>query len=310
MRNATAAAIPLAIALVGGTALPNKSDDTGQRVRIAATVAAEPISSRTLTEQQHAWLEEHNPFGPPASQFPGHRTLIVRQGYTLAHNNVDLIADWVSYRLTRSFVQGMEKRPGTHAFKPDPALPAGRRATPADYKGWNGVYDRGHQVANADSRGRGVQVARESFLLSNMTPQAARLNRNRWRLLEARIQQLAVERNELWVITGPAFVDDDNDGLVAYSVIGTNQVAVPTHYFKIVMARAMDGSGRLESMAFLIPNQQIEGEFDDYLVSIDELEAITGIDFIPRLENLQESELEGSIASAVWARVTSSRQSS
>ena len=61
-------------------------------------------------------------------------------------------------------MEGKEKRPGSIAFKPVPKLPVGRRAELTDYKGWNGVYDRGHQCASADSKGRGKTVEFENYL--------------------------------------------------------------------------------------------------------------------------------------------------
>ena len=204
----------------------------------------------------------------------------MREGYSLSHNNHDLIADWVSCHLTRDFANGPETRPGSSAFKPDPLLSSGQRAELADYKGFQFVYDRGHQCASGDSKGRGTAVIRESFFLSNMTPQDSKLNQHKWRLLEARIQDLARDRGELWVITGPVFIDGDGDGFIEYFTIGTNEVAVPTHYFKIVYAEKHGQPDELDAMAFLIPNEPMQQPFGHYLVSIDHIEELTEYDFL------------------------------
>ncbi|MCP5055938.1 MAG: hypothetical protein GY937_04340 [bacterium] len=299
----TAAAVPLAIALLGNALPAGDTAPDNRRFRLAPNATAELAAAAGLNDQQETWLDEHNPFGIPTTQMPGNRTLVIREGHTLAHNNVDLIADWVSFHLKEAYVEGTETRPGTAAFKADPVLRPGRRAERSDYK--SSGFDRGHQAAAADQKGRGRRVVRESFLLSNMTPQAPRLNQNRWRLLEDHIQQLAAARGDLWIITGPAFVDDDGneDGLVEYSVIGKNEVAVPTHYFKIVVAKA--ASGGHDAMAFLVPNravtERVPEEFDAYLVSIDELEELTGFDFLRGLPDPQENSLEGAVAAEVWA---------
>lgn len=300
MNNGIAAAIPFVIALAGAN-VPS-IDDVSREVRIRSAVTASSVDTEAerLTEEQQKWFDEHNRFGMPRTKYPGNRTVIVRQGYTLVHNNVDLIADWVTFHLTKAHVEGEEKRPGTSAFKPDPTLPRSKRAELSDYKGWKGVYDRGHQVASADSKGRGKRVIRESFFLSNMTPQDSKLNQHKWRLLEEKIQKLAAQRGELWVTTGPVFVDDDNDGLVEYFVIGENQVAVPTHYFKIVVSNVPNDSGKFEAMAFLIPNEPMKDEFEDYLVSIDEIERLTGFDFLWRIEDSVEETLESMVADKVW----------
>lgn len=295
MREQATAAVPILIALAGGAVL-GAGDVERLRMRVARPsvphLQSELANAVPLTDQQQMWLEEQNPFGVPEIGLPGHRTLIVREGYSLEHNNIDLIADWVAFRLTTAFVNGTEPRPGSSAFKPDPLLPAGRRAERDDYSGWRNVYDRGHQAANADQRGRGVAVVRESFLLSNMTPQASRLNQNRWRILEGRIQELARSRGELWVVTGPVFVDEDSDGVVHHYVLGQNRVAVPTHYFKIVVAEREDVPGEFEIMAFLVGNEPLEGEFADHLVSVDRIEELTGYDFLPELPDEESLEAE------------------
>lgn len=306
MKNVTAAAIPLAIALLGSNVVEDTGNETDTRRRVAATALTQPLDIEGLTDGQQTTLNTHNPFGIPVTDQQGNRTLIVRTGYTLTHNNVDLIADWVSFRLTRDFVNGTEARPGSSAFKPDPLLRIGQRAELDDYKGWKGIYDRGHQAASGDSKGRGKTVIKESFFLSNMTPQDSRLNQVKWRLLEDRIQKLAADRGELWIVTGPAFIDDDDDGIVEYKVIGDNQVAVPTHYFKIVIALDKDSDSHV-AMAFLVPNEAINrpnedigSVMGDFLVSIDEIEILTGLDFFPRMEDDAESTLEAQIADQVW----------
>jgi endonuclease G len=202
--------------------------------------------------------------------------------------------------LTKEFVEGDEKRPGSSAFKSDPMLPINRRAQLDDYKGFKDIFDRGHQVASGDSKGRGKPVIKESFYLSNMTPQSAKLNRNRWRLLEAKIQDIAKNRGEIWVVTGPVFIDDDNDGLVEHVVIGDNNVSVPTDYYKIVISKKPENTNEWEAMAFLIPNEPISEPYEDYLVSIDEIESLTKIDFFSSLSDDAEVALEEEIAEQLW----------
>src|SRR5687768_13675551 len=99
-----AAAIPLVIALAGTAGLPHR--DPGQEVRVRAATTANRVSTSdlSLTDDQEAWLEEHNPWDIPQASHPGNWTVVVREGYTLAHNNVDLIADWVSFHLTKDYV--------------------------------------------------------------------------------------------------------------------------------------------------------------------------------------------------------------
>ena len=300
-RSATVAAIPLAIAIFGTTMLRDADEVEGRRTRHRTAVTANQIDidKLNITNDQRDWVKSHNPLGIPVSPIPADRTLIIREGYTLAHNDIDLIADWVAFRLTKKFANGPETRPSSSAFKPDKAIPKGRRAELADYRGFKDVLDRGHQAASADSKGRGERVIKESFLLSNMTPQDSKLNRQKWRAFEKRIQDLAKKRGELFVVTGPLFVDEDGDGSVEYFVIGKNEVAVPTHYFKIVIAK--DSNNVWEAMAVVVANEATSDDFDQFLVSIDEVERLSGLDFFSTLDDAQESSLESGVAAEIWS---------
>ncbi len=249
-----------------------------------------------LSEEERSWIDEHNPFGLPRHTTPRSLRLLSRRGYTLAHNKADRIADWVSWHVTQEYAEGGEPRPGTEAFKPDPRLPPGERAELADYRGSG--YDRGHQCPNADSRGRGMRVVLDSFFLSNMTPQSAPLNRRAWADLEDRVRGWAVAAGEAWVVSGPVFLDEDGDGVVEYWVIGRNRVAVPTHYFKVVLRKRADGG--LEALAFLIPNRKLTGAFRDHLVSIASIEDATGLDLFSGLPDDVEVPLEAAAASELW----------
>jgi endonuclease G len=53
-------------------------------------------------------------------------------------------------------------------------------------------------------------------------------------------------------------------------------------------------------MAFLIPNKPIEGPDKDYLVSIDKIEKLTGLDFLSKLNDPQEEKLEKEAVDDVW----------
>ena len=100
----------------------------------------------------------------------------------------------------------------------------------------------------------------------------------------------------LTVITGPVF--EDENGEVSYRVIGTNRVAVPTAFFKIVVDDNVDPP---QALAFLLPNESLSGQsFHDRLESIDEIERLTGIDFLTELAEDVETTLEQDAAPNVW----------
>ncbi len=151
-------------------------------------------------------------------------------------------------------------------------------------------------MAPAGDMKRSQRVMDESFLLSNIGPQVgAGFNRDIWALLEGAIRDWTRDRDALTVITGPVF--DSEDGTVRYRVVGESEVAVPTGFFKIVVDLE-----RKQSLAFEMPNERLFGrEFDEFLVSIDDLEARTGLDFLADLPVADQDELESEAASQVWS---------
>ena len=81
--------------------------------------------------------------------------------------------------------------------------------------------------------------------------------------------------------------------------IGDERVSVPEEFYKIVV----DGSGnKLKAIAFLIPNKGTDASFYDFAVTIDQLEAKTGINFFPALPNSEEKKLEATIDLKAWVK--------
>lgn len=72
---------------------------------------------------------------------------------------------------------------------------------------------------------------------------------------------------------------------VKYEVIGLNNVAVPTHFFKVVLIETENGQYRI--MAFMLPNQRLpkDAKLKHFLVPLETIERAAGFlifDKIPR----------------------------
>jgi endonuclease G len=109
----------------------------------------------------------------------------------------------------------------------------------------------------------------QSFLMSNMSPQSPSFNRGIWKKLEQKVRDLAVERDSIYVVTGPVLNTVERS-------IGKNEVAIPAYYFKVVVDLSPPGHGMI---AFLLPNEGSGNELSNYVISVDSLEAFTGYDF-------------------------------
>lgn len=210
------------------------------------------------------------------------------KGYTLCYRESYEIAEWVSYTLTREELNGVTGR--TDDFRSDPLISTGS-ASPADYK--KSGFDRGHLAPAADMEWS-VESVSESFLMSNMTPQAPQFNRGIWLNLESQVRKWAESFGEVTVVTGPVLEKSARE----YDFIGENQVAVPEYFYKALLAK--DDEGKFTAIGFIIPNKKCEGKIWDYEVTVDEIEKRTGLDFFSLLPDSIETPLESSIDFTKW----------
>ncbi len=162
----------------------------------------------------------HSPYGFAQTQ----RTAIpiCREAYLVAYDAPVKIPVYVAYTLLPQNALGCFPR--TNAFVADQSL-GGTGARPDDYAGTG--YDKGHAAPDGDLSWS-QQVEYESFLMTNMYPQAGSLNRGIWKLLETSVRGWAVQLNQGFTIyVGAIYGAGDK-------TIG-NSVIVPHGYYKIVI---------------------------------------------------------------------------
>lgn len=214
--------------------------------------------------------------------------LLCRKGFALSHDSTTKSARWVAQRMTPDRLATVVPR--SDRFLPDPDLPKGKRAELEDYRASG--YDRGHMAPAADMRWN-AQAMRESFYLSNMAPQVgAGLNRGLWSELESRIRQWVSRRGELFIFTGPVF----ETPIHKTPRIGPNEIAVPTHFYKIVFDPV-----RVETIAFVIPNASQQGRrLEEFITSVRDIEQRTGLDFLNRITPNVQALIEEAVAAGLW----------
>ena len=181
----------------------------------------------------------------------------------------------IAYRFTPESVNKKFKL--LNKFREDTEILIQYRSTLSDYKGSG--YNRGHMAASA-TLDKSYNAMVESFLLSNMTPQLPGLNRQGWRYLESYILEWTNERGELYIVTGAIFEGK-------YEIIG-NGVYAPTHFYKVVF----DPDGQ-DAIAFLVPHRRLKKEeLPVFIVSVDEIEQRTGLDFNNLLDYAVEDDIK------------------
>jgi endonuclease G len=208
------------------------------------------------------------PFGMPAVR--SGNALICRKAYLLSFNPATKTPDWVAWTLTPDHAIGCIPR--TNAFAPDQSLGA-TSPKPSDYAASG--YDQGHLANDADMSWD-LAVERESFYMSNMSPQLPSVNRGTWKNLESAARAWVYQTKHAHTIIA------GNIGNT--KTIGASKVAVPEFLFKIVIDDVTK-----KSYAFLFPHMNgTVSDFNQYQVTVADVEKATGLTFpVPDAKNLK-----------------------
>jgi endonuclease G len=222
--------------------------------------------------------------GAPESSLPPNMTqYICKTNYAIHYRYDTKTAEYVVEHVNLANITGPAKR--RDDFRPDPAIPRQHQSRLEDYTGTG--YDRGHLSPGANNNANDTNMS-ESFFLSNMVPQVPNHNRGIWRILELKIRDWALKGKDIYVITGTVYAPDA-------ATVGPNRVGVPTHLWKVVVDQA-----GTKGIGFFLPNAAIPvADLPKYVVSIRDIEKITGINFHPQLPP-QLDHVETQVNPALW----------
>jgi endonuclease G len=216
------------------------------------------------------YLEENALPGHPVASF-----LIHRSGYSLAYDARTRNPAWVYEHLTADNIQGNVDR-SHFSFKEDEIIPSHLRTTPIDYKGYG--IDQGHMAPAANHRSTPEEMS-ETFYLTNICPQCPQFNREYWSKFERHVRDLTQEYRHVYVITGPLYLpyQEGKRRFVKYQVIGPGDVAVPSHFFKVLTLE--DKQGNREIRAYVLPNTVIlpDTPLDQFRTTAQKVEKAAGI---------------------------------
>ncbi len=204
--------------------------------------------------------------------------------YRLAYSEAYEQAAWVAYMLWPEQLTYQDReRP---FFVEDPKV----STHSADWRNYRGSgYDRGHLCPAGDMR-FSEGAYNQTFYTSNISPQNREFNAGLWNDLELQVRRWCKRYGPLCVITGGIL----EPGL---PVIGEEEVAVPARFFKVVVR---EGSGGISVLALLMENRPQGGPLQGYLVPLDQVEALSGIDFFPGLSEARQHELEAAVQAEGW----------
>jgi endonuclease G, mitochondrial len=219
--------------------------------------------------------------------------IIKHKNYTLRYEEDYEVPAWVAYKLRGEYTKGIANRAGNQ-FIPDRKVKENSALT-GDYS--NTGYDRGHMLPAGDFKCC-QELMNETFFMSNICPQVPDFNRGIWENIEERVRGWAVRDDEVFVVTGPVLRKD-------LPTIGRyNNVAVPEFFYKIVLFYQPKSGKTPRAIAFLLPNEALFGKkMNSYVVSVDEVEKKTGLDFFAKLPNDIQTKIEANSSWSDWTKI-------
>ncbi|XP_064535164.1 endonuclease G, mitochondrial [Drosophila montana] len=227
--------------------------------------------------------------------FPGLDDVRLYSDFVLSYDRRNRVAHWVCEHLQKSNLQGARRVIRARAtYRPDLSVPSTFRSTLADYR--HSGFDRGHLAAAGNHRGQQIDC-NETFFLTNIAPQIGQgFNSGAWNKLEIYVRELAHHFGSVYVCTGPLFKPRPqgyDKWSVQYQMIGSSMVAVPTHFFKVIMVESKLPLGKPYMEAYVLPNAPIPGELTirEFLCDIREIEHLAGLNFF---QGIRRSAIFGS----------------
>ena len=278
-----------------------------------------PLSPPPGTQPSHArqfkdLIPPVNPNGLFQYGFPGpvndlHPTLSTTSAFDRRNRN----PLWVAEHITPASISANNADRRHSIFVEDETVPEKFRAKLKDYH--RSGYDRGHQVPAADAKWS-QDALNQTFLLTNMCPQVGDgFNRDYWAHFEDFCRRLTNNYPSVRIVTGPLYLPkrdpDDGKWRVSYEVIGSPpNVAVPTHFYKVIFAEDGKSGGNVSLGAFVLPNTPIANDkpLRDFEVPIEAIERASGLEFASTLPLTRRRKLCEEVHCSILVRDYLDRQ--
>lgn len=255
------------------------------------------VSSNSSVATKDDHLAMGNPSGATNSSSNTTNYLLVKPQYALAYNNTRGTARWVSWHLSSAWVGST---PRCDCFVADNTLPTSYfKAVTSNYT--NTGFDRGHVAPSADRTFNNTDNA-ATFLMTNIMPQAPKLNQQTWAYLENYGRTLINNGNELYIISGGYGQGGSGSLGGTTTTIAGGAIAVPSRYWKVivVLANGSNDVNRVSTgtrvIAVDMPNSQSIGtSWGSYRTSVDAIESATGLNIMSNVPAAIQNVIEASV---------------
>lgn len=264
----------------------------------------------------------HLPWGVPQGGAGDGGCLLTQHDFITGYSTSLHLPLWVAYKLHgEKASQSAQRR---NCFRRDIRLTDTQASHCRDY--YRSGFDRGHLAPNGDFDTFDVndETVMNSFLLSNMAPQHHGFNAGIWLYAEKIVRDLSVNFSHVYVISGSIFDEnadgrrDDDRSITRWLKNDTSSVAIPTHYYKIIVRCDNDQKpfhkvpgceGRLDVISFILPHlvKQPCSKYQSsaqYLLEntarVRDIELLTGISFFSGLPPAEQARLKTISPSRLW----------
>jgi DNA/RNA endonuclease G (NUC1) len=252
------------------------------------------ISASGIIRNPDEHLVMGNPSGATSNVADENNYLMKKPEYALSYNRSRAIPNWTSWHLDSSW-RGSQSR--TNTFRADTTLPDGwYQVNEFSYSGSG--FDRGHMTPSAD-RTFNFEENAATFLMTNMIPQAPDNNQGPWEQLESYARQLLTEGNEVYIISG-GYGQGGTGRNGFMTTVDQGRVVVPAQTWKVLLVLPnADGddlarvNNSTRTIAVIMPNAQgLNQDWKSFIVSVDEVEALTDYNFFSNVPEDIQSVIE------------------
>lgn len=210
--------------------------------------------------------------------------IVHHEYYSLSYKERFEQAEWVAYDLKKQHLTHDDRR--RPYFIEDPKV----RSKSADWRNYKrSGFDRGHLCPAGDRR-FSEYAYKETFYTSNISPQRNDFNAGVWNRLEQQVRYWCKKYGDLYIVAGGVL----KSGL---EEIGDEDVDVPDAFYKIVVRT--EGS-QIKALGFLFPHRESTANLDTFLVPIDRIEELTGVNFFEQQSNSWQEQIESEIRKSGW----------
>ena len=209
------------------------------------------------------------------------------------------VPDWVAYELRRDPSPDGKSHPRPSRWTTDPDLHR-QGIAPDDSSYRHSGYSRGHMCMKSHAGRIGPTADRETHTVLNACPQVQSMNGGIWLAIENLTGRWADQHDVVWIVTGPVFTGDTRTWI---GDPGEVPVAVPDAFYKLAIR---DDGENIHVLSFLVPMQgdknhsRSNADVTPYLTSVDNIESLTGLDFLTSLPDTEEARLERHIPRKLW----------